>query len=85
MRSVVVALKLAEIQILEDKYKQPPLLLLDDVLSELDLEHQQAVLKLTTTCQTFLTSTKRETNLIDTVNKSLFYRVQTGQFIQERP
>lgn len=36
MRSFILSLKLAEIELLEDLLKNPPLLILDDLLSELD-------------------------------------------------
>ena len=43
-RTIVLALKLAELQILKDKIKEIPLLLLDDVLAELDSNRQNYLL-----------------------------------------
>ena len=43
-RTIVLALKLAELQILKDKIKETPLLLLDDVLAELDSNRQNYLL-----------------------------------------
>jgi DNA replication and repair protein RecF len=43
-RSVVLALKLAEMEALHQHYERPPLLLLDDVMAELDLHRQQVLL-----------------------------------------
>ncbi|MBQ8848471.1 MAG: DNA replication/repair protein RecF [Candidatus Gastranaerophilales bacterium] len=43
-RTIVLALKLAELQIIKDKIKQTPLLLLDDVLAELDNLRQNYLL-----------------------------------------
>ncbi len=40
----MLALKLAELQILKDKIKETPLLLLDDVLAELDSNRQNYLL-----------------------------------------
>lgn len=40
-RLAVVAIKLAELDFLEDAAGEPPVLLLDDVLSELDARHRQ--------------------------------------------
>ena len=48
--------KLGAFQLLEKKYQQPPLLLLDDIFSELDQEHRQMVLKLIEKTQTIITS-----------------------------
>lgn len=60
VRSVVIALKLLETAILSDHYKQSqlkPTLLLDDVLSELDLVHQERVLDGLKDHQVFITTT----------------------------
>jgi len=43
-RTIVLALKLAELQILKDKINETPLLLLDDVLAELDSNRQNYLL-----------------------------------------
>ena len=43
-RTIVLALKLAELQILKDKISETPLLLLDDVLAELDSNRQNFLL-----------------------------------------
>lgn len=43
-RTLVLALKLAELQLIEEVVKDPPLLLLDDVLAELDLSRQNQLL-----------------------------------------
>ncbi|MFN6066665.1 MAG: DNA replication and repair protein RecF, partial [Pseudanabaena sp.] len=43
-RTLVLALKLAELELLESVLGEPPLLLLDDVLAELDLQRQDHLL-----------------------------------------
>lgn len=43
-RLVVVAMKLAEADLIQAEAGEPPVLLLDDVLSELDLEHRHTLL-----------------------------------------
>ena len=43
-RTLVLALKLAELQLIEEVVKEPPLLLLDDVLAELDINRQNQLL-----------------------------------------
>ncbi|MEO1095179.1 MAG: DNA replication/repair protein RecF [Cyanobacteria bacterium J06638_28] len=43
-RTLVLALKLAELQLIESVVGEPPLLLLDDVLAELDLNRQNQLL-----------------------------------------
>ncbi|MFM8260185.1 MAG: DNA replication/repair protein RecF [Vulcanococcus sp.] len=44
-RTLVLALKLAELELVEQLWGEPPLLLLDDVLAELDPERQQLLLE----------------------------------------
>ncbi|MEM7793674.1 MAG: DNA replication/repair protein RecF [Cyanobacteria bacterium P01_C01_bin.118] len=43
-RTLVLALKLSELQLIEEVIGEPPLLLLDDVLAELDLNRQNQLL-----------------------------------------
>jgi DNA replication and repair protein RecF len=57
-RSIALSLKLAEVQFLTGKLGEAPVLLLDDVLSELDLERQKHLLSLLDErVQTFVSST----------------------------
>lgn len=57
-RTLVLALKLAELQLIEQVVLEPPLLLLDDVLAELDLNRQNQLLEaITDRFQTLITTT----------------------------
>lgn len=44
-RSIVLALKLSELQLLTQKLEEPPLLLLDDVMAELDADRQRLLVE----------------------------------------
>lgn len=60
VRTVVIALKLLETDLLAKRFAQQnikPILLLDDVLSELDLKHQEQVLAGFKDYQVFITTT----------------------------
>ena len=57
-RTTALALKLAEIDGFTTDSGETPILLLDDVLSELDLTRQKALLDATSGIQTFLTCTE---------------------------
>lgn len=57
-RTVLIALKLSEIAYIEKIKKTSPILLLDDVLSELDDTRQKNLLSSIKNCQTFITATK---------------------------
>lgn len=54
-RSAVLALKLAEAEVLRESVGEPPVLLLDDVMSELDRHRQNYILNHIGGCQVFIT------------------------------
>lgn len=56
-RTVALCLKLAELEIFKEATGEYPILLLDDVLSELDLDRQQKLLEKVKDIQTFITCT----------------------------
>jgi len=56
-RTAALALKLAEIEIFRQATNETPLLLLDDVLSELDSVRQASLLGILTNCQSIVTTT----------------------------
>ena len=56
-RTCVLSLKMAEIKMIEKIKKEKPILLLDDVLSELDRNRQQMLLKSIGETQTIITCT----------------------------
>lgn len=56
-RTLVLALKIIELQILQEARNDPPLLLLDDVFSELDTKRRQALTRYVEKYQTFITTT----------------------------
>jgi len=65
-RTLLISLKLAEIQFIQDNTGEIPILLLDDVFSELDAHRQEKLLLAVDGCQTFITGTssnKLEENL----------------------
>ena len=65
-RTCALALKLAEIELVKRRIRDNPVLLLDDVLSELDSGRQENLLKAIRGTQTFITCT----GLDDFVNRS---------------
>lgn len=62
-RTVALSLKLAELEIIKAKTGEYPILLLDDVFSELDVERRNRLLKFTTRTQTFITCTDFDYNI----------------------
>jgi len=60
-RLAVLAVRLGQINYLEDNYQDKPILLLDDIFSELDPDHQQLVVKVCQKYQTIFTAAEPET------------------------
>ncbi len=59
-RLAVLWLKLAELSYIQKQAGERPVLLLDDMFSELDIQHQQQVLELVSSYQTILTSANED-------------------------
>lgn len=59
-RSVALALRIAAFGLLEDRHDQPPILLLDDVFSELDPARSEGVIQLLPKGQVFVTSARED-------------------------
>lgn len=57
IRSAALSLRIAELRIIHKKTGEYPVLLLDDVLSELDMNRRMNLLKMTDGIQTFITCT----------------------------
>ena len=58
-RLAVLALRLGQINFLEENYHDKPILLLDDIFSELDQNHRQIVIDICQKYQTIFTSTEQ--------------------------
>lgn len=58
-RSIILSLKIIEADLINQKYHQSPIILLDDVLSELDQERRDYLLKSINQNQIIMTSTEK--------------------------
>jgi len=74
-RTTVLSLKLAQLEILREEKGDSPVLLLDDVFSELDRNRQKMLLVAAQDCQTFLTCTHLEEVAAAGVGQMQVYRV----------
>lgn len=77
-RSVALSLKLGEIELVKETIKDVPVLLLDDVLSELDRHRQYHLMDYISDLQTFLTCTGVEDLIFQRFDSSTFYQVCEG-------
>lgn len=79
-RTLVLALKLAELELLESVLGEPPLLLLDDVLAELDLQRQDHLLNaIGDRVQTIITTTHLGSFDAQWLNSARIFQVENGK------
>lgn len=79
-RTLVLALKLAELKLIETVVGEPPLLLLDDVLAELDLNRQNQLLNtIQDRFQTLITTTHLGAFDVQWLTASQILTVKAGQ------
>ncbi|MCL2851325.1 MAG: DNA replication/repair protein RecF [Firmicutes bacterium] len=64
-RTVALSLKLAELELFKNLTNETPVLLLDDVLSELDESRQSRLFQAIKDCQSIITTTALPENIID--------------------
>lgn len=77
-RTTALSLKLAELELFNQMAGEYPVLLLDDVLSELDIKRQRALLSFNGKAQIVLTATKVERALIKDIDATRF-RIKAGE------
>ena len=82
MRSAVLALKLSEVKLFTEKKKDSPILLLDDIFSELDIEKRNNLLNaLSDNVQTIITTTDIENITEEIRKKANVYEIDDGKII----
>ena len=80
-RTAVLSLKLAEISIFESVLGEAPIILLDDVMSELDGNRRLAIGKVVDSNQTFFTGTDK--SFFEMVSdKVKFYHISKGKLVE---
>ncbi len=84
-RTATIALKLAQVEWLRQQGGEEPVVLLDDVLSELDMERREALQGwlLGGGCQTIVTTTDPRVFAPVVLAQSAVYRVEAGQWVQQ--
>ena len=83
-RIAVLSLKLSEIKILKDYKQTSPIILLDDVFSELDNDKKNNLLKyIDSDNQVIITTTDLENIDKDIIEKSKLIKIKNGKIIEE--
>ncbi len=81
-RTAALSLKLAELWIMRDRLGEPPIFILDDVLSELDRTRQARLLAATQGVQTFLTATEEDERVFHGIPHKRF-TIDHGHYTEE--
>ncbi|TVQ46639.1 MAG: DNA replication/repair protein RecF [Gloeocapsa sp. DLM2.Bin57] len=83
-RTLVLSLKLAELDLIEQIIGESPILLLDDVLAELDLHRQNQLLEaISSRCQTLITTTHLNSFEQDWLKAAQILSVKAGSIHME--
>ena len=84
-KNVIIAYKLSEIELLYKKHRDYPILILDDLFSELDKEKINNILKLLDkNIQTFITTTELDVVSEDIINNSAVFHIIDGKVKEDR-
>lgn len=82
-RTIVLVLKLAELELIKNHIGETPVLLLDDVLSELDEKRQKDLFQYTKNTQTLMTCAENYRNWHEQPIAQIYYVAQNQVFLQK--
>ncbi len=77
-RSMILAIKLAQIDLIRNQTKEEPIVLLDDVFSELDKKRQKLLLDNIQEVQVFITCTGIEDIMKEYITKENLFHIENG-------
>lgn len=78
-RTVALSMKLAELEIIKERTGEYPILLLDDVFSELDASRRQKLLNFTSKTQTIITTTDFDLK----IDRAKVFHIENGKVIKK--
>jgi DNA replication and repair protein RecF len=82
-RTTALSLKLSEIEIVKGEIGEYPILLLDDVMSELDINRQKFLIKSLRNVQTFITITEIPKLMVPLVKEGYIFKISNGNVTKE--
>lgn len=82
-RTTALSLKMSEIKLIENLTGELPILLLDDVFSELDYKRQSRLLKIFENTQTIITSTNFDKILKEQINSYKLIKIEQGKVVKQ--
>lgn len=82
-RTAALSLKLSEIKLIKEETEENPILLLDDVLSELDRERQKFLINSLKDTQIFITTTEISEEVENSLGDIKYFEIENGKIISE--
>lgn len=83
VRTVALSLKLSEVSIIKNSLDESPILILDDVLSELDPVRQNQLIQYISNLQTFITTTEVNSLMNERIKDAKMIRIVEGSITEE--
>ena len=80
-RTAAIAIKLAEIQLMEEESGEKPVLILDDALSELDKSRQRYLIEALTGTQIFLTAASVSREILEHFPEKKIFEISEGKIL----
>ena len=81
-RTAILAIKLSEVDLMKEETGESPVILLDDVMSELDKSRQKYLMENLQQIQTFITSTDIDFILNNSGLEKKIFRIRQGKVIE---
>lgn len=83
-RTIALSLRLAELEVMEETAAEPPIILLDDVMTDLDEDRRAHIFEMTQgRCQIFITAASRRLFDEEFLSSGRIFRVSGGQVTAE--
>lgn len=82
-KTAAISLKLSELEIIKEKINDSPVLLLDDVFSELDEKRQKLLISSIRNIQTIITCTGIKKNVFDLLEPDKIFNVSDNKVIEK--
>ena len=80
-RTCALSLKLAELNLIKEETGEEAILLLDDVMSELDIRRQEYLIKTLDKNQLFITTTDIDKNILGRIESATIYSISNGSVV----
>ncbi|MBQ7245351.1 MAG: DNA replication/repair protein RecF [Firmicutes bacterium] len=82
-RTCALSLKLAELSLIKEDTGENPILILDDVMSELDQKRQEFLIETLRDNQLFITTTDLDQSILSRLNDASIFKINNGKVIFE--